>query len=406
MSLRRLLAVTHETTLTGAPMNLLHFLTWIRRNTDVEVHTLVLRDGPLRVRFEQVSDVTVLDGSIVGATLGMLQQGLVHLGSRRAWRPIAAARLRPQLRHLGEFDVAYFNSVTSIGVQPFLPPSRVVVSHVHELDVALKAWQPSSDFDLFRTAPDRWIAASGAVNDLLVGDIGLPPDRVSLHYEFIEAGVVADTAFDLRAVERCRREYRIPADAAIVMSAGTIDWRKGPDLFIQLATEVRRRTREPVHFVWVGGELTGMDMHRLRSDMDRAGADHVHFVGTKPEPLPWFAMADVFVLTSREDPFPLVCLEHAAMRHPIVTYRNGGIVELLAAAGPEAATGIVDHLDVGAMADRVIDFLGSPRLSAAAGRQLQDRVVGHHDVSVAAPRLFADLAHLADSEAAPASGAD
>ena len=403
MTLRRLLAVTHETTLTGAPMNLLHLLTWIRENTDVETHTLVLRDGPLRTRFEAVSQVTVLDGSTPSAILGTMQQGLLHLGSRRAWKPVAALRLRPQLRQLSGFDVAYFNSVTTIGVQPFLPPARVVVSHVHELEVALKAWQPSSDYDLFLERPDRYFAASGAVRDLLTGDLGVDTDVVSLHYEFIDAAAVAAQPFDLREVERCRREYRIPADAAVVMSAGTIDWRKGPDLFVQLAAEVRRRTREPVHFVWLGGDLDGMDMHRLRSDMTRTGVDHVHFIGQRDNPMPWFAIADVFALTSREDPFPLVCLEHAAMGHPIVTYRNGGIVELLEAAGPEAASGVVDHLDVGAMADRIIELLRSPRLAQLAGEQLRARVLEQHDVSIAAPLLFAELEALAADRPSDAS---
>ncbi len=396
MTLRRLLTVVHETTLTGAPMNLLHFVSWVTANTDVEVHTLVLRDGPLRHRFEQVSDVTVLDPSTLNSLLAAVQEGLVHLGSRRGWKAVAAARFRPQLRHLVGFDVAYFNSVTSIGVQPYLPPARAVVSHVHELDVALKAWRPSSDYELFRTVPDRWLAASGAVRDLLAGDIGIDPDRVSLHYEFIDTAPIVGRDVSLRTTERFRRECGIPAEAAVVMSAGTVDWRKGPDLFVQLAAEVRRRTREPVHFVWVGGDLTGMDMHRLRSDVERAATDHVHFVGVKPDPIPWFEMADVFVLTSREDPFPLVCLEHAVMEHPIVTYRNGGMVELLEAAGPEAAAGIVDHLDVGAMADRVIDLLGSPRLAATVGRQLGERVRSHHDVGIGAPALLGELVALAN----------
>lgn len=404
MSIRRLLAVTHECTLTGAPMNLLHFLTWVRDHTDIELHLLAMRDGPLRFRFEKVCDVTILDRSPLMATLGLAQAGLTHLGSRRAWKPVAAARLTPQLRHLRGFDVAYLNSVTSVGVLPYLPPVGVAVNHVHELHVALRTWQPSADFDRFLTLPDAWIAASDAVRRMLVDELALDADRVLLHHEYIDTRPFADAKVDLREIERCRREYRhpdgtvrIPSDAAVVMGAGTIDWRKGPDLFVQLAAEVRRRTREPVHFVWVGGDLDGVEMERLRSDVERADAHHVHFVGVKPDPMPWFAMADVFALTSREDPFPLVCLEHAAMGHPIVTYRNGGIVELLEAAGPAAARGIVDHLDVGAMADRVIDLLGSSTLRRGAGEQLRRRVVERHDVSVAAPALLEDLRRLASA---------
>ena len=146
--------------------------------------------------------------------------------------------------------------------------------------------------------------------------------------------------------------------------------------------------------VWVGGDLTGVDMERLRCDIERADARNVHFVGVKPDPLPWYGLADVLALTSREDPFPLVCLEHAAMGHPIVTYRNGGIVELLEAAGPEAALGVVDHLDVGAMADRVVDYLASSALRRTAGEQLRDRVLSHHGIDRCASAVLEDLERL------------
>jgi glycosyltransferase involved in cell wall biosynthesis len=392
---RSLLAVAHEATLTGSPMNLLHLLRWVRANTDVEVRTLVLRDGELRHRFEEVGPVTMLDRWAVPALLGTVQAGLQHLGSSRAWKPVAAARLTPQLRSLRGNDLVYLNSLPSIGVLPYLPAGGAVVAHAHELEVAYRTWRNPRDVELFASAPDRWIAASGAVRSLLVDEIGLPPERVLLHHEFIDAQAIVSRSLGLREIEACRREMRIPSNAAVVVGAGTVDWRKGPDLFVQLACEVRRRTREPVHFVWVGGDLRSIDWERVRSDRDRAGADHVHFVGVKPDPLPWFAMGDVFALTSREDPYPLVALECAALGKPIVTYRNGGIPELLDASGPEAAGGVIDHLDVGAMAARIIDLLDHDRLRRTVGDQLRSHVLDHHDVSVAAPRLWADLEAVA-----------
>ena len=395
MTLKRFLAVTHEATITGAPINLCHLLGWIRRNTDIEVHTLILRDGPLKARFAEHGDVTVLDESTVATGLAVLQQGLVHLGSSRAWRPVAKARLTPQLRHLRGYDLAYLNSTASLSVAEFLPPTRAVVSHVHELQVALRTWAPraattscSGPCPTAGSRPHRpsrtsWWARWACPRNVCTCTTSSStprrcwPARVSL-----------------REVEACRQSLGLDPDAAVVLGTGTLDWRKGPDLFVQLATEVRRRTARPVAFVWAGGELAGTDWERVRSDRERAGADHVHFVGLQRDPLPWFAMADVFALTSREDPFPLVCLENAALGTPLVTYRNGGMPELLTAAGPEAAQGIVDHLDVGAMAERVLALLSSDDLRAAAGNQLRDRVLAVHDVDVAAPKLVDDLRSL------------
>lgn len=390
----RLLAVAHEATLTGSPMNLLHLLRWISANTEVEVETLVLHEGSLLRRFEEVGPVHQLDRWGAQALLGTLQAGLVHLGSRRAWRPVAALRLGPQLRALGSYDLVYLNSLPSIEVLPYLRRPGAVVAHAHELAVAYRTWRSARDIDLFKTGPDRWIAASGAVRDLLVDEVELPPDRVLLHHEFIDARSLADRPVDVRAIERCRRQYRIPPDAAVVVGAGTVDWRKGPDLFVQLACEVRRRVREPVHFVWVGGDLRSPDWERVRSDRDRALADHVHFVGVQEDPVPWFAAADVFALTSREDPYPLVALECAALGVPVVTYENGGAPELLGAAGVEAARGIAPHLDVVGLAERVIALLDDEPLRRAASAQVKRQVLEHHDVAVAAPRLWADLEAL------------
>lgn len=391
---RRLLAVAHETTLTGSPMNLLHFLRWVRAETDTDVHTLVLRDGPLRQWFEPLGEVTLLDGWALPSLLGSVQAGLQHLGSSRAWKPVAAARLVPQLRPLGRFDLVYLNSLPSVAVLPYLAEPGAVVAHAHELRVAYRTWRQPRDVELFTRRPDRWIAASGAVRDLLVDEVGLPAERVRVHHEFIDARGIAARVVDGRDVERCRQAYRIPSDAAVVVGAGTVDWRKGADLFVQLACEVRRRRPEPVHFVWVGGDLRSPDFERVRSDLERTGADHVHFVGVREDPIPWFSLADAFALTSREDPFPLVALECAALGIPIVTYRNGGMPELLEAAGPAAASGVVDHLDVAAMAHQVGALLDSDRLRKQAGDEVRERVLAVHDVAVAAPHLWADLAEL------------
>lgn len=400
MPFKRMLAVSHEATITGAPMNLLHLLGWIHDNTDVEIHTLIARDGPLAGRFGHFGEVTVLDRSTISGLLGVAQTGLTTLGSSRLWKPVALARLAPQVRHLDGFDLAYFNSLTSIALAPYIPPVAAKVSHVHELQVAVRNWRPAHDRALFSSAPDRWIAASHAVETMLSDELQIPSDRVSVHHEFIDAEAVVNRRVGLREIERLRREVGIPHDAPIVMGAGTIDWRKGPDLFVQLACEVRRRTREPIAFVWLGGDLVGVDWERIRSDLDRTDADHVHFIGTHPDPMPWFRAADIFALTSREDPYPLVALEHAAMEHPIVAYRTGGIGELLNPAGPQARMGLVDHLDVGTMADRVLMFLNSDAQRMAAGRQLRQRVLEHHDVRIAAPKVFKELESLVDSAAA------
>jgi glycosyltransferase involved in cell wall biosynthesis len=288
-------------------------------------------------------------------------------------------------------------------VHPLLPPATAVVSHVHELDVALRM-MPRRAQHLLRKAPDGWIAAAEPVRRTLVSEFALPEDRVLRCDEFIATSELAERTISRRDVEACRRELQLPADSAVVLGVGVLSWRKGPDLFIQLATEVRRRSRRPIRFVWLGGSHTGIEWERIRCDRDRSGADNVHFVAEREDPAPWFAAADVFVLTSREDPLPLVGLESAALGLPIVTYRNGGLPDMLEAAGPDAAAGVVDHLDVATMAERVIDLVQADGRRQASIDQARAQVLAHHDVAVAAPRLVASLEAVHAAKVRPGGG--
>lgn len=398
MTLRRMLAVTHEASYTGAPIVFADLMEWIAANTDIELHVLLLQDGPLRPRLEAVAEVTLPRLTKVGSALDVTEKILTIRGSRRLAPRVATARLRPLFRDYTDFDLVYVNSQTSLEFLPYMPRSGPVVAHIHELGTAVRLIQSiARDPEVLRDGPDHWIAAAGVVRQMLIDQVGCPPDRVHLHHAFIRAHEIAARHVDPVQVERLRSSLGIAEEASVVMASGTVEWRKAPDYFVQLAGEVRRRTDRPIEFVWVGGNLDSDDWIKVEGDLRRAGADNVHFTGTQADPFPWFHMADVFVLVSHEDPFPLVCLEHAALGHPVVTFRNGGMPEMLAAAGPEAAAGVVDHLDVSGMATRVLELLDSERLRDQVGAQLRDRVLAHHDLSVAAPPLVEDLYRIADS---------
>ena len=63
------------------------------------------------------------------------------------------------------------------------------------------------------------------------------------------------------------------------------------------------------------------DSGRAPHDAKRLGlGDRIKFVGPLEQPAQLFAAMDVFALTSREDPFPLVMLEAAAAGIPFVCF--------------------------------------------------------------------------------------
>ena len=91
------------------------------------------------------------------------------------------------------------------------------------------------------------------------------------------------------------------------------------------------------------------------------------------------------MLTSREDPYPLVCLEAAAVAKPIVCFAGaGGMPEFV----EEDCGFVVPYLDIMAMADRVGLLLDSLECRITMGAAARRKVTRRHDISRAAPRIM------------------
>ena len=378
----------HDTTRTGAPLMLLYFLRWLREHTDLRFEVVAVDGGPLEADFAAVAPTTVLAD---------LPEGRLEALARRAGLSGVADRLHDRvasraLAGLGGAPLVYANSISSVRVLPLLdgaPPDQVVVTHVHEMEGAFRA-QDEATLELLASRTDHFVAASDLVRRLVIERFGLDPERVVRHYEFIDVDAMVATPPDASALAAARASCAIPPDAAVVGAVGVAQWRKGPDLFVLLAQLLRRREHgREIHFVWLGADPGADETIALRQDIERAGlADRVHLVPPEPTPARWFALFDVYTLTSREDPFPLVCLESSLLGTPIVCFDNTGMAEF---AGEGDCGFMVDYLDVEAMADRVMALLDDADERAAVGARAAARVRAEFDVAAAAPSLHRDL---------------
>src|SRR6185436_3413826 len=95
---------------------------------------------------------------------------------------------------------------------------------------------------------------------------------------------------------RIRKDLRLPDNALIVLGCGTIDRRKGVDIFAEVARRLfttGKANTANVYFVWVGGGL-GPDRYDSahywvqRQLVEHGLEDRVLFVGQKSDPEPYF----------------------------------------------------------------------------------------------------------------------
>lgn len=118
-------------------------------------------------------------------------------------------------------------------------------------------------------------------------------------------------------------------------------------------------------------------------------------IGSKPNPLDYFSEFALFALMSREDPYPLVCLEAASLAKPIICFdQAGGEPEFV----EDDCGFVVPYLNLDAMADKILLLIKSPDLRDKMGIQAKQKVVSRHHISVAAPQIIEIIRHIQERE--------
>jgi glycosyltransferase involved in cell wall biosynthesis len=170
---------------------------------------------------------------------------------------------------------------------------------------------------------------------------------------------------DRMAAERPTAE--LPSAGVIVGAVGTADARKGVDLWLNIAARVASKAPDlDPHFVWVGGDPPP----EFTTWAASTGMTHkVIFTGPTANPYPLMAAFDVFTLTSRVDPFPLVVLEAMALHLPVVSFAVGDVAVQLGSTGR-----IVPAESVDSAAIEVTSLLRDRSLRISLGREAACRV--------------------------------
>jgi glycosyltransferase involved in cell wall biosynthesis len=376
------LIIGHDAYRAGAQIELLHIIRWLHSNTDLAISLLLKRGGELVSEYEAVVPTQIWPDSDQSTgsernAMRLWRRFARRVATRRVVRALEPSRLR----------LIYVNSVASLSVLPsVLEASRCpVVCHVHELEMALGRFCGRDRFNESMKTIDSYIAVSGAVERNLIENHGVRREQIRRIYPGIPI-----ESFEMPHASRTelRESLGIPDGAAIVGGCGTMDWRKSPDVFLQVARYARSRdSAVPIHFIWVGAWESAVDLEALMHDAARLGVrDVVHFVGAKRDPRQFFSLFDVFLLTSREDPFPLVCLEAAALHVPIICFEHaGGMPEFV-----EADAGfVVPYLDIAAAGDRVLSLVSVPGLRATMGKRAAEKVQARHDIETIVPQIAA-----------------
>ncbi len=378
----RILFVCHAATRNGATILLLNTLRWLRENSDIDIEILVHGGGDLLHEFKAIGRTTVLRNA------AFFLEAFPH-GMRDSLKPKVESLWLNLLMMGRKFDLVYLNtSAVAADVPGLASRAKRMLWHIHELKYALQLTMGEAMIrDLFPRM-DRFVAVSNAVQDTL-RSFGVPQDKMDM----VRGSVPVN---EFTSDDRCVRRRKVlaqlgwPEDAFVVGACGGMGWRKGTDLFLQIARQIRNGVNgDKFRFLWVGGAVKGEEALRFDHDVRLFGlAKQCCSIPTTGNVMDYYKAMNVFALTSREDPFPLVMLEAGACHVPTVCFAESG-------GGPEYvgedAGLIAPYLDVAAFAMHLETLRSSIEIRSRMGDAAAGKVRAGHVVETQGPKILASI---------------
>ena len=376
---RHLLTVLHAAERTGPPLFALRFLRWLHeQRPGWRTDTLFLDGG----------------GDLLGA-FEALGRVVVRERSSPAGQSWTAARMadrgvRRRVADLGRPDLVHVHCAGSMRAVPMLPDAPLLC-HVHELSVGLDYHlDPGARSNIDRA--DHYVAVSDAVRTEFVERFQVDPARIERQWGFVDREALE--------VRPDRAALGAADDRFVVVGSGLRHWRKGPELFLRVAHRaVQLHPDRPWRFVWVGGGSAhgGADAYERLATESGLG-DVVRFIDHVEDPLPLIAAGDVFLLTAREDAFPLVCVEAAALGRPLVSFDSGGTPELIRAAD---CGRVVRFPDVDGVVEALDRLAADPAERERLGKSAAAFATANLVLDARGPQLLATLETVMDRAARP-----
>jgi glycosyltransferase involved in cell wall biosynthesis/GT2 family glycosyltransferase len=357
--------LSHDAYLHGAQVVALAVARALVKDHNVSLTVLLGGPGELMPEFERLAPTVLVPG---------------EFRDIEAWR-VAAANLAEE----GITAIICSTLVSAQAIRPLREAGIRIVMLVHELPSIIRHYSLES---AARDAAEQAAAivfASPYVRDRFVELAGPIHGQVVLRHQAINLRDL-DEGERAQARSNSRESWGLSSNRPIVLGVGYGDSRKGIDLWPRLIKRVVEDYPD-AQFVWVG-RVDDRLLPWVKHDLEAAGiADRLLILPPCRDLSVVYAAADLFVLTSREDPFPSVVLEAMASRLPVIVFEgSGGITDLVRQTGNTC----VPYLDVDAMALAISRLLGDPPALKVLGSVARTHVEPNLDYGAYA-KLLLDL---------------
>lgn len=365
------LLVTHECSLTGAPVLVYNIAEQLSRSMNVVV--LALGPGTLEPMFKEL-DITYVPAHYARFSTLHAEYAVEQLV--REFNP----------------TFAIVNSIESqLVVEPLQRTGVPQVGLIHEFAPCYP--DPRERFETMMKVPQQVVFSANVTFEdaaRFVDDYDpekihiLPQGRSSIPGKRLNDETVQQERAKLRAILRPDGSN---AAQYVVLGAGSVNFRKGIDLFLQCASRISAKVGEgKCRFVWIGqGYQPRKDPAYsvyLEDQILRAGlTQSVQIIDETTEIETAYELSDLFLLSSRLDPLPNVALDAMCFGKPVVCFdQTTGVVSFLERFGLKEAC-VAEYLNVEDLAEKASRLLLSPERRARVAETLAGHVAESFDMA-------------------------
>lgn len=343
------LVVAHELSRTGCPINALNLAVGIQK-TDPVIF-ISFGTGPLKDPVVSLCNFVII------------------LPDSFKKNEKCLALLLRFLSHFVSIDAGVLNSVCSY---PFGLACKSIgaksLLFIHEFPYYL----PNSFLDGFQKYSDLIVYSNKTIYKAFESVVAIKKPSIVLNQgkstapeelQFLEFGkknVEGVASAENKIYENLKRKKQ-ERNFKILLGVGSVEYRKGLDLFISSAFAIKKRHPDiKIKFVWLGEFNKSRQPNYKQMLLNQITfmnlKDDLMFLGSVKDVDKFYALADVLLLTSRLDPLPGCVIEALSNSLPCILFdKASGFPEMFYESGLESC--VVPYLDTNSMAEAAYTLL-------------------------------------------------
>lgn len=340
---KKIIVVNHDACFAGAQMLALNIIAELRSTYHYEVYTILKNSGPLIDEFKKLSVDVCISSSVSDSEF-------------TEWVTKTHATL------------AICNTVVSGDVLHTLTNYGIsCIALIHEMEKVIHQYSCEKNLHYINEEAVKIIFASSYVKK--------SADRIE-QIDKKKTVIAPQGMYQvnqyLKQRDAIRKEIRVKhgleENTLIVLGVGYGYYRKGTDIFLDIASKMCS-TNSNIVFMWVG-DLDAVTQTLANKVLKSNGLQkQIIMAGKQTDAMKYFAASDIFVLTSREDPFPSVVMEAFYAYLPVIAFCDGGgYVDIIS----EQNGSLVPMEDSEKMIDVLEELINNPQKLKQKGKNAHE----------------------------------